>query len=41
MLIYVGAAGLSLATAGVLNISDIIQFLDHDKLRSISQLIKS
>ena len=33
------AFGLS-ATAAVLDISDIIQFFDHDKLSSISQLIK-
>ena len=27
-------------TVGVLDISDIIQYLDHDKSSSISQLIK-
>ena len=34
------AAGLT-GTSGVLYISNIIQFFDHDKSSSISQLIKS
>ena len=39
----VGTDGLELGfptTAAVLDISDIIQYLDHDKSSSISQLIK-
>ena len=34
-----GTGGIA-ATAGVLDISDIIRYLEHDKLSSISQLIK-
>ena len=34
-----GTGGLG-DTAGVLDISDIINYLDHDKSRAISQLVK-
>ena len=38
----IGGTGIGLASISwVLNILDIIQFFDYDKLSSISQLIKS
>ena len=37
----VDVAATPTAVGAVFDISDIIQFLDHDKSRSISQLIKN
>ena len=38
--VNVASAGLSPVTATALDISEFTQFFDHDKLRSISKLIK-